>query len=270
MQRRNIWVTLFSVAIVVTALYHTRTVHAAPIHNHHRDCSVASLKGTYAFRRTGVNNVVGGPIAAIGIEVFNGDGTLGLTRYTRSTNGEIQDWTDIPPIGEASYTVDRDCTGSLFAADGTRTNNIIVLDGGKRFSLLSVFPDTITTEEGQRLEGRDCSVASLNGTYAFRRIGVNIDVGGPIAQIGIAFYKDGMRGLIRTTRSGNGEIRPWTDYPTNGSYTIDPDCTGSLFYEDGGNANNLVVLDGGKRFFLLSVLPGTITTEEGIRLEEED
>jgi hypothetical protein len=99
---------------------------------------------------------------------------------------------------------------------------------------------------------------------------VNNDVGGPIAQIGIAFYKDGMRGLIRTTRSGNGEIRPWTDYPTNGSYTIDPDCTGSLFYEDGGTANNLVVLDGGKRFFLLSVLPGTITTEVGERLKGED
>jgi hypothetical protein len=32
---------------------------------------------------------------------------------------------------------------------------------------------------------------------------------------------------------------------------------------------NLVVLDGGKRFFLLSVAPSTITTEEGIRLEEE-
>jgi hypothetical protein len=34
--------------------------------------------------------------------------------------------------------------------------------------------------------------------------------------------------------------------------------------------NNLVVLDGGKRFFLLSVAPGTITTEEGNRLEVED
>jgi hypothetical protein len=39
----------------------------------------------------------------------------------------------------------------------------------------------------------------------------------PIAEIGIAFYRgDGTRGLIRNTRSTNGEIRPWTDYPTNG------------------------------------------------------
>jgi hypothetical protein len=69
MQRRLTWLTLFSVAIVVPALYHARKVHATPVHVQD-GCSVASLKGTYAFRRTGVNNVlVGGPIAQIGIDV---------------------------------------------------------------------------------------------------------------------------------------------------------------------------------------------------------
>ena len=153
MRRRLTWVTLFSVAIVVTVLYHARKVHAT-VHDHH-GCSVASLKGTYAFHRTKMNNVMDGPIAAIGIEVFNGDGTLGLTRFTRSTNGEIQDWSDVPRIAQTSYTVDPDCTGSLFTTDGTKTNNLIVLDGGKRFFLLSVAPDTITTEEGTRLEVKE-------------------------------------------------------------------------------------------------------------------
>ena len=120
-------------------------------------------------------------------------------------------------------------------------------------------------------QDRGCSVASLKGTYAFRRTGVNSVAGGPIAQIGIAFYSgDGTRGLIRTTRSANGEIRDWTDFPTNGSYTVDPDCTGSFFDANGTKSNNLVVLDGGKRFSLLSVAPGTITTEEGKRLELEN
>jgi len=54
---------------------------------------------------------------------------------------------------------------------------------------------------------------------------------------------------------------------SNGSYTVDPDFTGSFLEEDGTKSNNLVVLDGGKRFFLLSVAPDTITTEEGTRLE---
>ena len=70
MQGRLTLVTLFSVVIVVTALYHTQKVHAMPVHDHDHRCSDASLKGTYAFRRTGVNNVVGGPIAEIGIDVL--------------------------------------------------------------------------------------------------------------------------------------------------------------------------------------------------------
>lgn len=155
MQRKLPWVALFSVAIVITALYQVRKVHATPAvtNVHARGCSLTSLKGTYAFRRTGVNNVVGGPIAQIGIDVFNGDGTRGPVRSTRSSNGDVHDWTDFPPIG--SYTVDPDCTGSFFDTDGTKTNNLVVLDGGNRFFLLSVAPDTITTEEGERIEVED-------------------------------------------------------------------------------------------------------------------
>ena len=115
MHRRLIWVTLFSVAIVVTALYPTRKVHATPV----QGCSVASLKGTYAFHRMGVNNLVGGynctgfsdcgPIAEIGIAFYGGDGTRGPIRNTRSTSGEIRPWTDQPGTN-GTYTVDPDCT----------------------------------------------------------------------------------------------------------------------------------------------------------------
>ena len=149
MQRRLIWATLFAIAILVTALNHTQKVHATPIHAHDHACSVASLKGTYAFRRTGVNNVLGGPIAQIGINVLNGDGTIGLIRTTRSSNGVIRDWTDQPAPG--SYTVDPDCTGSFL----NETNNLVVIDGGKRYLLLSVSEGTIVTEEGTRLEVED-------------------------------------------------------------------------------------------------------------------
>ena len=148
--RLKLTLVMLSAVIVITALYHARMVHATPVHAQERGCSVASLKGTYAFRRTGVNNVVGGPIAQIGIDVFNGDGTRGLVRSTRSNNAEISDWSDFPPSG--SYTVHPDCTGSVFDADGTKTNNLVALDGGKRFFLLSVAPDPIVTEEGTRLE----------------------------------------------------------------------------------------------------------------------
>jgi hypothetical protein len=146
MQRRLIWVALFGVATVVTALYHTRKVHATPVHDDHRGCSVASLKGTYAFHRTGVNNVVGGPIAQIGINVEDGEGNIKLIRTTRSANGVILDWFD--QLEPGSYTVDPDCTGTFF----NKSQNLVVLDGGKRYFLLAVSPGTTVTEEGTRID----------------------------------------------------------------------------------------------------------------------
>ena len=116
------------------------------VHADNRGCSVASLKGTYAFHRTGVNNVVGGPIAQIGINVEDGEGKINLIRTTRSSNGVIYDWFD--QVEPGGYTVDPDCTGTFF----NKSNNLVVVDGGKRYLLLSVAPGTIVTEEGTRIE----------------------------------------------------------------------------------------------------------------------
>lgn len=150
MQQRLIWVTLFSVAIAVTALYPTRKVHAT---SNNGTCSVASLKGKYAYRVSGPNKNLGGPNAEMGIDEFNGDGKRGVIRATGISFDGGYDWTDSSwPSG--SYTVDPDCTGSIFAADGTKAGNIMVLDGGKRFFLLSAPLETnkVITGEGTRLE----------------------------------------------------------------------------------------------------------------------
>ncbi len=149
MQKRLVWVALIGVAIVATALSHTRKVHATPVHDDPHVCSLASLKGTYAFSRTGVNIAAGGPIAEIGLDVINGAGTRGIVRSSRSTNGVIQDWTDFPP-STGTYTINADCTGSFFDANGNQ-NNIIVLDGGARFLLLSAEAQTVVTSEGTRI-----------------------------------------------------------------------------------------------------------------------
>jgi hypothetical protein len=144
-------VGLFSAAIVATALCHAQRVHATPSQGHEFGCSVASLKGTYAWRRTGVNKSLGGPIAEMGLNVFNGDGKLGVTRSTGISYDQSYDWTN-GAWPDGSYTVDPDCTGSFFDANGTKTNNIIVIDGGKRFLLISFEPDKVVTAEGIRLE----------------------------------------------------------------------------------------------------------------------
>ena len=143
-----------TVVLIATAWTSARISGAmTKVHAEDRGCSLTSLQGPYAFQRIGMNNVVGGPIAEIGIATFNGDGTRGVFRTTRSTNGDIRDWTDALPGG--SYTVDPDCTGSLFDANGTKTNNFVVLDGGKGFFLISVAPGTIVTAKGKRLDVED-------------------------------------------------------------------------------------------------------------------
>jgi len=134
------------------------------------------------------------------------------------------------------------------------------------FALLATFARVPGAVTKVRADDRVCSVASLKGTYAFHRTGVNNVVGGPIAQIGINVENgEGKINLIRTTRSSNGVIYDWFDQVEPGSYTVDPDCTGSFL----NKSQNLVVLDGGKRYFLLSVSPGTTVTEEGTKIEEE-
>jgi hypothetical protein len=126
------------------------------VHAHNGAYSVASLKGTYAYLRSG--SVMGqGPRAELGLDLLNGDGKRGIIRNTGASYTVSFDWTN-SPWPDGSYTVDPDCTGSFFAADGTKANNFIVLDGGKRYSMLSAPLETgkVVTGEGVRLEeGKD-------------------------------------------------------------------------------------------------------------------
>jgi hypothetical protein len=97
-------------------------------------------------------------------------------------------------------------------------------------------------------------------------------LGGPVAEMAsTSLTEAGTRGITRATGSGLDGSYDWTDssWP-NGSYTVYPDCTGSLFAADGTKAN-IIVLDRGKRFSVLSGLnqTGKAVTGEGTRLEEE-
>jgi len=95
-----------------------------------------------------------GPRAEMGISLFDGDGKSGIVRFTGSSFDYSFDWTN-QSWPNTSYTVDSDCTGSIFDANGTKANNIIVLDGGKRFLVLAAGPDgqgKVITGEGTRLE----------------------------------------------------------------------------------------------------------------------
>ena len=93
-----------------------------------RECSNASIKGTYGFSCEGT--VVGvGPIAVIGVFTADGNGN-GSEVETISFNGEISQGV----LFTVTYTVNADCTGSFVSTgpDGSVFHNDFVIDDNKK------------------------------------------------------------------------------------------------------------------------------------------
>lgn len=106
----------------------------------------------------------------------------------------------------------------------------------------------------QENSGTGCSLASLNGTYGAYRTGTAPY--GPVAAQNL-YYFDGEGGWnLVMNISRNGEIS--VDEYWEGEYNVNEDCTGTI---DGTSAR-LVIVDGGKGFYLLSTLEGGFTMYE--------
>ena len=77
----------------------------------HRECSDASLQGSFGFSSTGTLNALpppsAGPFGEIGRQAFDGQGNTDGTA-TLSTNGNIHRVT-----WQGTYAVNPDCTGSM-------------------------------------------------------------------------------------------------------------------------------------------------------------
>ncbi len=121
-------------------------------------------------------------------------------------------------------------------------------------ALLAGLAPAVGAEE--RHGGRDCSVASLHGSYGFYRTGKGT-FGGPLAGQGIAFF-DGEGDFHMTVNvSRDGEI--FLDEEISGTYEIAPDCTGS-FLDNDSEFERFVVIDDGKGWYSLFVFGGTVYT----------
>src|SRR5262245_36144580 len=107
MRRSMVPTTLVIVLVAVLILGITPRARAGEP----RECSTASLRGSFGFTNTGTNLAVpppfAGPIAQIGRQTFDGRGNTQATT-TLSANGNI-----VRATAEGSYVVNPDCTGSL-------------------------------------------------------------------------------------------------------------------------------------------------------------
>ena len=87
------------------------------------------MKGTYVM--SGSGSIPGvGPLASVGLVVYNGDGTAVVASVTTSVNGTV-----IPGSGTpGTFTVNPDCTGSKTFGSGASAqhfNFVISPDGSK-------------------------------------------------------------------------------------------------------------------------------------------
>ena len=114
---------------------------------------------------------------------------------------------------------------------------------------------------------RRCSVATLRGSYLFAASGYNIVAGvaQPKAIIEvIRFDGNGSLAVPAATVSINGTI---VQPPPNGTgtYTIAPDCSGTLLFSS-GQAFNLFVAPGSRGFSMIQTNPFTVLQGKVVKL----
>lgn len=114
-----------------------------------------------------------------------------------------------------------------------------------------------------------CSNATLSGNYAFLAPGFIIPRGKanevPFAAEGVvAFDGDGNVSSSGFTAVSGGVI--FTPQSGTGTYTVNPDCTGSISFTGGDAAGlnlNLAIIGGGSELFAIYATPSFTVTLDG-------
>ena len=104
-------------------------------------CKLRSLRGVYEFSASGFNimNGVAAPKAIIERLVFDGRGGVLTPAVSLSVNGNIIQ----PPQGNpGTYTVDKNCTGTLTFADGPMFD-LHIAPNDKSVRMLQTNPGTV-------------------------------------------------------------------------------------------------------------------------------
>lgn len=113
---------------------------------------------------------------------------------------------------------------------------------------------------------RACSNKTLNGHYGFYRSGTTTSTG-PLAAVGIAVYDGNGNNISTQTISRNGVFT--LGQPTPGQYEVDADCTGRGF-QNGVQISRIIIVDGGKEIYLLSMVAGNTVYGVAKKLNRSD
>ncbi len=108
-------------------------------------CTEATLEGSYGHIITGTRFDLDRALAVnVGIVVFDGRGNYTLS-ITTTVNGEVQRST-----GSGSYTLNENCSGTTYGADGTPLFDIVLVDGGREILYINILGDRSNNGVGKK------------------------------------------------------------------------------------------------------------------------
>jgi hypothetical protein len=125
-------------------------------------------------------------------------------------------------------------------------------------ALMSIVAMTVVTSDKAQAQTslQTCSLSTLHGLYVFDAHGWNISNGVAVPKAiveGIHFNGDGTFISPFATVSLNGTILHFSG--GSGSYTVDPDCTGTLTFSAGPSFDIFVDPRGGKQIWMIQTGP---------------
>ena len=231
------------------------------------------LNATYGWQLEALSNPQGSPgvnaqdyapLLAVGYFTFDGNGSF--------TGAHDTNWAGrwIPHTDFGTYNVNSDCqTGTISRTSGIGfTMNIVILGGGKEIRFVGADAN-VAYGTARLMAATPCSTATVAGqSYAFATRGL-IGSGAadsfprasgfvPFADAGyLSFHADGTASGIEDLNLG-GMFLP--GQPVNGTYTVNPDCTGTvnMTIHGAGHSWNFVILQGAEHVFFIDTSSGSV------------
>jgi hypothetical protein len=103
---------------------------------------------------------------------------------------------------------------------------------------------------------RDCSNASLKGPYAFYTTGIVLPAGTHRENLAVLTFDGEGNYVSNFTTNDNGTVTEGTI--VGNTYKVNPNCTASSFDTQGQEIAKMVLIDGGREFFMVRTNPANL------------
>ena len=118
---------------------------------------------------------------------------------------------------------------------------------------LVLLASTLVVGAVPNAQAQQCSNASLKGSYGRYASGIVVPAGTPRVGLARETYDGKGNWTNKITLNNNGTVIPIND---SGSYTVNADCTGTIFNTASGVTVPFVIVDGGKEIYSMAITCG--------------